>query len=491
MTEKKGYLSLPICERTFGAESSGDFTLPDYQSEIRRILCVSACVLPPARYVSDSAIEFNGTVDYQVIYVGSDGNITSASLPSEYAFSVPLDKGEDFSDIRVLCSVGVESVGSRVSAPRRLSIRCRLRPSVRAYGILSPERCSFEGSDPTEIYKDFKETPALWCASASSDTINVSCVCAGVSEDTSVAFADTEVEISDVSAGGDRLSCRGTARIRLVCSEGEDGALRPIEAEVPFEGEIDVPGMPEGAMPCVRGIVADTSVNVADTGIECSMGVVLSAEVLANERVEYVSDAYSTERECDTQQKNACVRQLLLAKNAEFTINESVSLADASIPASAEVLFAHANAYMDKCTTADKKATLTGKADFFVAWRNDGEIAVSSVSVPIKHELDTDADIAVECFDSYLMVKKPQARLEGGRLHLCATLYGYVSAVGKNDVSLLDKVTFGDVLDSSEACLVICYPADDDSLWSVAKRYRTSPKCVIGNPETDRFVLVE
>ena len=491
MTEKKGYLSLPIYERTFGVETSGEFTLPDYQSEIRRILCVSACVLPPARYVSESTIEFNGTVDYQVIYVGSDGNITSASLPSEYAFSVPLDRSEEFSDVRVLCSVGVESVGNRVSAPRRLSIRCRLRPSVRAYGMLSNERLSFEDTDPTEIYKDFKETQTIWCAAASSDTVNVSCVCSGVSEDTAVAFADTEVEISDVSAGGDRLSCRGTVRIRLLCSEGENGALRSIEAQVPFEGEIDVPGMPEGATPCVRGIVADTSVNVSDTGIECNMGIVLSADVFANERVEYVSDTYSTARECDSQQKNVCVRQMLFAKSAELVLSESVSVADASIPASAEVLFAHANAYMDKCSTADKKATFTGKADFFVAWRNDGDIAVSNVSVPIKYELDTDGNTAVEYFDSYFGVKNPQARLEGGRLKLFATLYGYVNAVGKSDVLLLDKVTLGDVLDKSEACLVICYPSDDDTAWSVAKRYRTSPKSVIGDPETERFVLVE
>ncbi|MBE6535666.1 MAG: DUF3794 domain-containing protein [Ruminococcaceae bacterium] len=489
--EKRGYLALPIYERTFGIEASGDFTLPDYQSEIRRILCVSAVVLPPAKYVSDSAIEFNGTVDYQVIYVGGDGNITSASLPSEYAFSVPLDRSEEINDVRVLCSVGVESVSSRVSAPRRLGIRARLRPSVRAYGMLSPERCSFEGADPTAVYKNFLETETLWCASSNSDTVNVSCVCAGVSDDTAVAFADTSVEISEVSTVKDRLLCRGAARLRLLCTEGEIGKLRLIETEVPFDGEIDVPNMPSEATPCVRGIVADTSVNVGDTGIECSMGIVLSAEVFANERVEYVSDAYSTERECDAQTKNACVRRMLIAKDAEFSLNERVSLADASIPPTAEILFAHANAYMDRCSSAEKKATFTGKADFSVAWRNDEEISVSNVSIPLKYELATDTEADVECFDSYFEVKNPKAMLEGGQLSLGASLVGYVNAVGKNDVQLLDRVSFGDAFENAEACLVICYPSDDDTEWSVAKRYRTSPKSVIGNPETDRFILVE
>ncbi len=489
--ERNGYLALPICERTFGAEASGDFTLPDYQSEIRRILCVSASVLPPAKYVSDSAIEFNGTVDYQVIYVGSDGNLTSASLPSEYAFSVPLDKSDEFSDVRVLCSVGVESVSTRVSAPRRLSIRGRLRPCVRAYGTLATERCSFEGADPTAIYKKFEQTHALWCASANSDTVSVSCVCSGVSDDTAVAFADTGIEISDVSVQKDRLLCRGTARIKLLCTDGEGGELRSIESEVPFDGEIDVPNMPDGATPCVKGIVADTSVNVGDSGIECSMGVVLSAEVFANERVEYVSDVYSTERECYAQTKNACVRRMQFAAPAGFTLNESVSLADANIPATAEILFAHANAYMDKCLSSEKKAIFTGKADFAVAWRNDGDISVSNVSLPIRYELETENDGGVESFDSYFEVKNPKARLAGGQLSLGAELTGYVNAFGKNDAQVLDRVAFGDVFDNSETHLIICYPSTEDTAWSVAKKYRVAPKRIIGDPETDRFVLVE
>ena len=489
--ERKGYLTLPIYERAIGTETSGDFTLPDYQSEIRRILSVSASVLPPAKYVSDSAIEFNGTVDYQVIYVGSDGNITSASLPSEYAFSVPIEGGEDFCDVRVLCSVGVESISTRVSAPRRLSIRGRLRPSVRAYGMLAPERCSFEGADPTAIYKKFEQTDALWCASANSDTVNVSCVSAGVSDDTAVAFADTGVEISAVSTEKDRLLCRGVARIKLLCTEGEESELRTVETEVPFEGEIDVPGMPEGATPCVRGIVADTSVNVGDAGIECNMGIVLSAEVFANERVEYVSDIYSTECECDTQTKNACVRRMLLAKPAGFTLNESVSLADANVPATAEILFSHANAYMDKCASTDKTAVLSGKADFAVAWRNDGEISVSNVSVPLKYELETDSKGEVESFDAYFEVKDPRVKLVSGQLSLGAELVGYVNAIGKNDAQILDRVSFGDAFDNTETHLVICYPSDDDTAWSVSKRYRVAPRCVIGDPENDRFVLVE
>ena len=64
-----------LCDRTVGCEVSGDFTLPDGQPEIRRLLAVNERVLPPAKYVSSSGVECNGTVDYSVLYVGTDGGL--------------------------------------------------------------------------------------------------------------------------------------------------------------------------------------------------------------------------------------------------------------------------------------------------------------------------------------------------------------------------------------------------------------------------------
>ena len=44
-------LTLTLCDKTLRSEVSEDYTLPDYQPEIRRILHVIPTVLPPAKYV--------------------------------------------------------------------------------------------------------------------------------------------------------------------------------------------------------------------------------------------------------------------------------------------------------------------------------------------------------------------------------------------------------------------------------------------------------
>ena len=74
---------MPLCERTVTTELSNDYTLPDYQPEIRRILKVIPSILPPAKYIGGNNAEFNGTIDYNMLYVGADGGIYSGYKSEE------------------------------------------------------------------------------------------------------------------------------------------------------------------------------------------------------------------------------------------------------------------------------------------------------------------------------------------------------------------------------------------------------------------------
>ena len=84
-------LQMPLCDRVITAERSNDYTLPDYLPEIRRIIRTDASILPPAKYISGSNAEFNGNIDYNIVYVGADGALYSAPLSAEYSFNAPLD----------------------------------------------------------------------------------------------------------------------------------------------------------------------------------------------------------------------------------------------------------------------------------------------------------------------------------------------------------------------------------------------------------------
>ena len=134
-----GYVSqLPVCEKSVSVEVSSDFSLPDYQPEIRRLLSTRVSVLPPSDYVGNDNAEFSGELSYHILYVGSDGALYSATLNDSYGFSAPLEysaKSTNADEVTLLAPVRADSVLTRVLAPRKINIRSKLHADVLA---LSP-----------------------------------------------------------------------------------------------------------------------------------------------------------------------------------------------------------------------------------------------------------------------------------------------------------------------------------------------------------------
>ena len=138
MSDRK--VQICICDKTVTAENTVEYSMPDYQPEIRRLLRVKTTIMPPSSYVGGGKAEFSGNVRYDVLYSGSDGGLYSVNFADNYELSAPIDNDSDidYSDEMVsFCDVEPDSVVSRVIGPRKLNIRCRLHGHIRAYGSKS------------------------------------------------------------------------------------------------------------------------------------------------------------------------------------------------------------------------------------------------------------------------------------------------------------------------------------------------------------------
>ncbi|MBQ9112693.1 MAG: DUF3794 domain-containing protein [Clostridia bacterium] len=488
---ENGYFTVGLHERTFGVEAAGDYTLPDYQSEIRRVLHVSQTVLPPAVYVGADSVEFSGTVDYQLIYVGGDGGIYSAPLSGEYSFNAPLERGMDVTeDMRVLCHVCAEGVSTRVSAPRRLSIRSRLRPNVRILGKLPTSDGVTEQTESDTLYRKTERCMSVECESAVSELIPLTYSTPLASDDMRVVCADAKVCVTEKECVSGGVRCRGRAELCMLWTTEDSGEMNRITADIPFEGEIDADGCTSESMARVHGTLSEMAVSVGEDGVECNMGIMLEAVICRNDETEYTSDLYSTENECVCETAAVSPRRMLVCANANVTLGERVPLSETTVPEGAEIIDAHGSVVMDKCTHTDGRYTFGGNGRFAVIWRNDGDINSSEVTLPVRLEVQGSESGEPVSFDARAEATDVRARIEDGSLRIDSELMMSVDCMGETVVRTVTGVSFGEEIPPRGSELIVCYPTPDDTLWSVAKRYKVAPADIIGDPGTDRYVMI-
>jgi hypothetical protein len=287
------------------------------------------------------------------------------------------------------------------------------------------------------------------------------------------------------------MVCRGRVRLKLLCVAEESGEYVKLTEEIPFDGGVDIGEGAADARCRVRGILSQMSVNVNDRVADCNIGILLETVEYANREVVYTTDIYSTKNECECQVANVSLRSALACTDTNITLSERIESSRAGLPEDAEIIDTLGRVWFDKCELVGGKYVFGGNVEFVLIYRKDGEIYSGTVTIPQKYEMQALSPIAPASFDCTGAPTNIRARLDGKELRLDAELLISADCVGESTAKTVQSVRFGERIDKGESELIVCYPSDDDSLWSVAKRYRVAPDRVLGDPVGDKYVIIE
>ncbi|MBQ9085667.1 MAG: DUF3794 domain-containing protein [Clostridia bacterium] len=480
--EMRPMVTLSLCDRTLHTEVSGDYTLPDYQPEIRRILHVIPTVLPPAKYVGNGNVELNGTVDYQVFYVGGDGGMYTLSLSSEYGGQIPMEAADrvDLNEgITVFATTVSEGTTTRVSGPRKLNVRCRLCSRVRAYGRMPLEVRESGCEHPSAVRRHVTEGASMVASGSVSEGIICREEIMNVGEDARVisAVADVFVEDCRWQAGG--LRAVGEVCLRLMIAR-ENGSVETMTRKLPLEGEIEWDSPMADAPCCVRGTASEVEVQVEEGRILCEVTVLLEARSLGGMPLTYVDDAYSLEQECDCRYTEHQIPVSLGCENGNFSQSERIPLSEINFPEDANVIDAFGSAWFEECHQNEEQYLLNGKSRYVLLCEREGEYSTLEVNLPLRYEM-SGGELTPESFDATASVIGCRVRIEGETLCVDTEWSVVADFVGIQPITVLSEVNFGEVLTRSRSCMTVYYPSAEDTAWTVAKKYHVSPEKIAEN----------
>ena len=493
-------IQLPLCEKTVTTDTGGDFSLPDYQPEIKRLLRIGVSVLPPARYAGNGSMDLGGTIDYFVMYMGNDDQLYCAPLSSEYRFTVPAEGEAESGTLGAeptvcTCDIVPETTSGRVTAPRRLNLRCRLKAKVKIYGEKSLD-CADESMltpGSVERLEGQREVGRLFWGMGDLLELQDDVILSPSDGDLRVVCAEGQVMVTEATAGSHMVNCRGEVTVKLtVCPEvkplapdssdtgsSNGGAgISPLPTvmlrKIPFAQAVEVEGVTPGCDCCAHGTCSELSVEVGEGQIHVDVGMILEVLAQRNELVKCTKDLYSTRTESVCKYVDYHPQKALKAQNGNFTLSDSVALSDAGIDPAARVADVIASASPEELIFDKGRYILTGVCRAQLLLCKDSEYNGAELSLPFRYEMEAPAGAdatTVPAFDGCVTVVNCRARMDGERIGLDAELAVTLRVCASESMTALSGITFGSDIKRSRGEYVICFPAPTDTLWTVAKRY--------------------
>lgn len=468
-------ISAPICDRTVNTDLCADLILPDYQPEIKRLLRVSATVSAPQAYVGVGNAELSGTVDYHILYAANDGSLYSTAHKEEYSFSIPMEISSEFdlNDGLVCDSTAVaENLSGRVSAPRKLAVKCRLRSRVKLYGTLLLEEKLTGGNEATlQRLCAEASTARIFAGIGEPLQLGDEILCDPSVKDTRVIAAEGQVFVTEAVAGSGMVNCRGDLLVKLLCAQEESDAPPSVQVRrIPFTQAVTTDGVEVNCDCTACGVCSELTVSVEDGRILCEASVCLQTHAQRNETFSYTRDLYSTDAKCEAAFATCRFPTAQKCINANFSLGTALSLEEAGIRRGQSLIDISLTPYVTETEYDHGKYRLLGRCRAQAVLCEENEHTAEEFEIPFRYEIDLQ-DTAPTDYDVTLTPISCRARLDGERIGIEAELAVSLSTRGETRFDRLCEAKFGEKISQTGAVYTICYPARDDTLWSVAKRY--------------------
>ncbi len=498
MQNTKNTVFIVLSDSGVSHEVSEEFSIPDYMPEVRRIISCNSSVIPDGKFTDGHEVTLSGIVAYSVIYVGDDGDVTTAPLNTDYTVRIPLNSdGPSTPSDQIPVMTCVSSVNCRATAPRRLRITSRLFSKLLVTSESSAAETVCAKSSPA----DGKSTPtdSVSIERHTTDVTSASLLChtsQGSASGTFNTKAGTKIisceahpAVTEVRCDSSYAAVKGEVNLKcLVLTDGE--GYSTVNMKAPLDEHFTLSPAGGGKRFC-SAVMRCTALDVrgSDEGNFTWTFEYDTDLYECTERITAVTDdVYSTAFESSTESMTLPVMQCLKNTVSRLSVSGKTEIQKGD----SDILCSSARVVTDRSEySANGHLTVSGSCTVRCALSTGDRIDVHDVVIPVKLELDckgSDGKPEVLC-DAQVLDYEVTSNED--RLNATAELIFTVIAYEKRPVAFISNCTVDreSPVDTTGEHIRIYYPTPDETQWNIGKKYHIPQNSITPIPGTPAVML--
>ncbi len=490
---------LPVYGKTISERQeknvSVEFTLPEYLPNISKIVKVS--VLPSVKISenTENGVKVSGKAVFAVVYLSDfNNNLKSTVISEDFSadFSRHNEEGNSAGDTILDCSVYAAEERAIATSPRKINASCKL--ILRAEESAVKKNEVFDEEENEKIKKLVKKVTAMSKKDFGEapfhieERLSLEDGMPGIRE---IVFADCSIVKDSCVMENDEAKISGNIIFNCLyhsATEGEQDMPEYISMskEIPFTVNVPalgtIPGMSLGSKVCITGISADAMQD--SYGDSNMIGLFVDGVVhikgYTNEEFSVCEDLFSTEfpvsckaSKVEYDSFNGIIRDTInVSENVHTGLGSIVRIISQEarvIPVSEEVLedsiLINARIYLKLVGTDELGGIECANTSFMIK----APVLGRKIANPDKCEFDTDTS-----------VRKCSCEIVNGEIKCDLALNTELAVSTRNSINAVTAIETDDenkyVKNNSE--YIIYYPTNEDTVWSVAKKYKVSPEAL-------------
>ena len=473
------------------AECSAETSLPDYNTDVRKILHVTATSHPISSFASADGIECSGEVTFEVVYLDFEGAVCSTSFSGDYNFTLKCDT-ELYKDSLVETVLGGLSL--RLMSPRKIAARATLDSVVT---VITEETVTTVGDalEPSlspEINSELISVRTTVITPAVEREYGASLVRfdGKTTDEVSLIHLSVKPVIERIEVLDGEAELLGHIdAVALI--KTDEYPLYKLSKSLELSERIPLGDIEEDAdlRPSLEVVSATVATEGDEGGVEMMLSVITDTRLVGekNTAAELYSDMYLCDLPCECTREPLGYDEYLGRWNKVREISENIPLSTLGVGKIREITYADAEVKVTGRELSDNGATLEGEilVSAIGSEMKDGgdvEFVPLKFSVKFKENVNCDCQICHKtAFDSDVRVSNVSVSVDSSSVYLKASLSASASLFCQREVEVLReaRVASSEPYPKNPSRVCVYYPEERDTLYTIAKAYHTTKERII------------
>ena len=476
----------PMGRESIQTVLDGDIIVPDIKPDMDYIANCKVDAYITDENVYEGRVSFKGRADVQMIYYSHDEEklcSLKTSMPFEDFISA---EGVSASDVAYLSPV-VENIEYRMLNSRKAYVKCILGVCADIQKMKQQEVAVSCGCDGNIFVKtnSIKAKETVGIVSNIVKIMEELHIPSSKEEVDDVLLTDAVITSWECKASDDGIKVLGRVKLDMLYSADAENSAENVTFDVPFDGFIESRGINPKDSVCGKMWIKKYSANVytddsgSDRAVSADFEIGIKAEVMGEKDILAIEDAYS-DKECIEAVKEEFDYMVSAGKNKTRAVVKETLVAEND-----EILkFVYADGNISYCETKTEKnmVLVKGIADVNVIClsKNDRIPFVNiSASLPFSQEVemlsvdekdDIFYDVRIENIQANVLNSREVETAVSLEVDVCAQRCEKGESISK-----IEECKGAE--DTPSAAIYVVQKGD--TLWDIAKRYRTSVECIV------------
>ncbi len=493
-------LSQVICSRYCQTTAECDIIVPDIKPDILKVLRVSSEAVITQKTVQTDKVHLQGIMRIDILYIpeGDDcGNVKSISTVQDFSHTVDAVGAKP--GMSLFAEAECEGMEFTVVNSRKLSLRNKISMSIKVSHICEMNiTTGIDGDEPVQTRCEHLKISNCCCEAERDIVIRERLdVPSGKPDLEEILKFSAKPIPGELRLLDNKAIARGELKLcTLYCgSDGEKESMECMEHTVPFTEVLEVDGLAENMTAEIDYAVKNVYCEICrdSDGDKRILGteITLCAYIRGTEIIECdaVRDAYGIEHEIKTEAESHNIEQLVDTVCTKATPSEKINIPD-YLPDIYRICDCSAVPNIESVVPENSTVTVSGYITCNILYMSaDSDAPVSGFShvMPFSQVFD----IAGVNQNSVCEAKADIAHLDytisgPGNIELRSIVELALKAVNPENCEFISDIEYdNDSVLPPVPSITVYFIQPGDTLWSIAKRYRTTPDAILATNNVD------